>query len=388
MDNHLFQANLLATQLRYLKLPAVIEQFRYHASFLSSLEEQSVYAAANLSAAQYPPSQRVTTETQIITPEKKENPPPPAQLTKKEKVAALRAEITELQRRLRPGDLGSAATIGQDIQKKRFELELLEEEIFLAEDFTNTTKYYQFGEQVQIKINGNKVVRNCKEEFSIGEGEMPFVKLDRDFRESRYHVIRRPSRKYPDVVSRDDMQISLEVARDPEAPQNGTAFGRYGDMYMRIGNTGSVFYDPHMFVDPEIESLGEKYQKSAWFFLNQDGSKARYLEYNKDYRVMNKTGEYMRVFKDNMGLTPIWNMASVIRLEKIAYQQTAIVPDKDIIAKWGDNIGKNCDIGANATSEELALCALGEGAKTAIPELIPWWVYPLGALFVVILIKK
>jgi hypothetical protein len=394
MDNHLFQANLLATQLRYLKLPAVIEQFRYHASFLSPLEQQSVYAAANLSATQYPPSQRVTTETQIITPEKKENPPPPAQLTKKEKVAALRAEITELQRRLRPGDLGSASTIAQEIQKKRFELEALEEEIFLAEDFTNTTKYYQFGEQVRFKID-DKYFANPKEEFSAGEGGKPFVKINKDIKEARFHKIIKPSRKYPDIVALEDFQITLEIARDPEAKQNGEAFGRYGTMYMKTGNTGTLFYDPHWMVDPDIELGQKQYAKSAWHFINSDGSKAKYLQYNKDYRLLNKEGEYMLIFNDYVGLTRIYAGASVIRLEKIAYDQEAKLPDKDLIAKAGDNISRNCDLPPDASTAEIAACAVKQTAKTGveeiiplIPELIPWWAYAIGALALYSTLRK
>lgn len=321
-------------------------------------------------------------------------------LTKKQRIDALKIEIAALEvRRTSPQtSLGEAIQISTDISLKRVELQELEDEVFINDVYNIDPAFYRAGDQVSVKIGGLYMV-NPKEEFSVGEGEMPFIKLG-GRQNARYHIFIKPSRKFPEIVAKPDFQLTLEFARDPDAERNGMAFGRYGTMYVHTGNTNSLFYSPHWIVDPEIELGQKKYDRSAWRFIADDRSIVVYPKYGIPYRLQNRDGEYMYVRGgEYVGGTRSYADASVVVLERVGSTQTPIVPDKDFVARAGDKAGKTCgNLPADASLAQMASCATTavgdqtvEDIENSLPDprdLIPWWVYAIGGVAGVALVRS
>lgn len=320
---------------------------------------------------------------------KKETKDEPQTKSKKEQIADLKREINELMQRSFTLDAMALIRRDMEVAEKREMLAQLEDQVFIDEVYSVDPVYYRIGEQVRVKV-GDSYIGNPKEEFSVGEGVMPFVKL-KDRKEARYHTFSRPPRKSPEIVSKEDFFISVELSRDPEAKTNGMAFGRHGTMYMHTGNTSALFYSPYWIVDPDIELGRKKYPRGAWRFINSDRSPVIYPKYNTPYKLQNKDGEYMYQMGEYIGGTRSYIDGSTIYLERIGSPQAPILPDKDFIAKAGDKAGKTCgSLPADASTADMAACAVGavgeqtkeeaEKIPSMIAGVIPWWVYGVAGL--------
>ena len=374
----------LATQLRFsaFRTPVLINQFLESIKNLSRQEQDNYYALAGLDRNQYPVSQsRPQPQPQPTPPANPTTIPPQQQqqarartLTKEERRAEINRELDRIGRTLKLFD-------SPEIQAYRTSL-LLElgqiSEQETADRNANDPKFYQIGAPVLLKMGGSWLAKP-REEFSVGEGEKPFMKRYTDPTLAVPHKIL----TVPPVAGRTQAYhfwLNIELKRDPEKAQ-GTAFGEYGEMFVHTGNTRSLFYSPKWIVDPASSLANTWYSHGAWMFMDRQGNTFKHLEYGKQYVLKNVDGEYMTRNGDNVSGSR--NIGDAMDIELVRTNQPAkpVLPDKDFIGQLQGPINNKCaNLGQDASLADAIACStsgLGDGLPKYLLGEIPWWVYAL-----------
>lgn len=255
-----------------------------------------------------------------------------------------------------------------------------------------------YREGTQIRLKSSKFLGRPKEGGSLTDGLATWATVTDKDNDVINHIIAKPATtQYVPGSFLNEFFIYCQLARNDSSPHDGREFGRYGDMFLSSSSNRNLLYLQHWLVDPNTEFGRKRYDGAAWTFYDLEGNATPYPALNTWYKIRNKKDDkYLREDGEYLTTVSSWDSAGLWRIE-VAQHQDPQLPDRsDFIRSVADRQNEACanltrdspltDVMA-CTTKELGKEVLKRGSDQ-IPDLIPWWVYAIGAVVAIGTVKS